>query len=442
MMEEIKLMTIHYKLIDNKYLQEKLFYFRLEPGMDLYVLPRSGYQKKYAIISTRFGSIDNKFMIEPEQEFTLLPDGVAHFLEHKLFEDDRGNVFDRFAAAGASANAYTSFTQTSYLFSCTNNFTENFKILLDFVQEPYFTKQTVQKEQGIIGQEIKMYEDHPHWRVYFNLLESLYQVHPVRNDIAGTIGSIAQITPELLYKCYNTFYHPNNMAVFVTGDLEPLTVSRQVEANLSAHCYNPLGVIVRSFPDEPSQVAKKRVEQELIVSEPLFYIGFKDININKLQGRDLMRREIMMGLALEILFGTSEKLYNDLSREDLIDENFGSEYTAELNHGHTMIGGETKDPEQLYQRIMKAIEDMKKMGIEAEQFERHRRKILGGYIRRFDSLEFIANNYLAYRFRETDLFELPAILQEVKIDEVMALLEENLDPDRHAISIIAPPTGS
>jgi len=435
-------MMKNYKLVDNKYLQEKLYCFRVEPGLDLYVLPRSGYQKKYAVFSTRFGSIDNKFKSEPEQDFTQLPDGVAHFLEHKLFEDERGNVFDRFAAKGASANAYTSFTQTSYLFSCTTNFEDNIKILLDVVQEPYFTEQTVLKEQGIIGQEIKMYEDHPHWRVYFNLLESLYQVHPVRNDIAGTIESIAQITPELLYKCYQTFYHPNNMAVFVTGDLDPFAVNKLVEANFSARCFEPLGAIVRSFPDEPTQVAKKRVIQELLVSEPLFYIGFKDVNVGKLQGSELMRREILMGLILDILFGTSEKLYNDLYREDLIDESFGSEYTAELNHGHTMIGGETKDPEQLYQRIMNAIKAMKKTGIDTEQFERHRRKILGGYIRRFDSLEFIANNYLAYRFREADLFMLPSILQEVQIDEALALLEENLEETRHAVSIIAPPAGS
>jgi predicted Zn-dependent peptidase len=435
-------MNDHYKLIENRALQETLYHFRIEPGMDLYVLPRSGYQKKYAIFSTRFGSIDNKFRVEPNTEFTVLPDGVAHFLEHKLFEDERGNVFDRFAALGASANAFTSFTQTTYLFSCTTNFNPSFEVLLDFVQEPYFTEQTVQKEQGIIGQEIKMYEDHPHWRVYFNLLESLYQVHPVRNDIAGTIESISRITPDLLYNCYNTFYHPSNMAVFVVGDLDPQEVSRQAEANLIARNYAPLGTILRSFPDEPKAVTRKRTEQELVVSDPIIFMGYKDIAIEKLQGRDLMRREILMELVLDILFGTSEKLYNDLYRDDLIDENFGAEYTAEYNHGYVMIGGETKDPELLSERIVTAIEKMKSEGIKSEQFERHRRKILGGYIRRFNSLEFIANNFLAYRFRETDLFELPSILHEVKREEVMALLEENLDPERHAVSLILPRSSS
>lgn len=426
------------KLIENRTLQETLYHYRVHPGMDVYVLPKPGYQKKYAIFSTRFGSIDNRFRVEPDEEITIVPDGVAHFLEHKLFEDDRGNVFDRFASLGASANAFTSFTQTTYLFSCTANFEENLDLLLDFVQEPYFTEQTVEKEQGIIGQEIKMYEDHPHWRVFFNLLESLYCEHPVRNDIAGTVESIAQITPDLLYRCYNTFYHPSNMAVFVVGDLTPDLVGRQVEENLVARKYKPMGSIVRDYPREPDEIARERIAQELVVSEPILFLGFKDMVVEKLRGRDLMRREILMELLLDIIFGSSEALYNDLYRKDLIDENFGAEYTAEINYGYTMIGGETKDPDQLYQRTMEAIAKVRKEGVSAEQFERHRRKILGGYIRRFNSLEFIANNFLAYRFRNTDLFELPSILQEVRREEALALFEENLDPARHAVSLILP----
>jgi len=427
-----------YQVIENRTLREKLYHYRVSPGMDLYVLPRPGYQKKYAVFSTRFGSIDNRFRVEPEQEITTVPDGVAHFLEHKLFEDDRGNVFDRFAALGASANAFTSFTQTSYLFSCTANFDKNLAHLLDFVQEPYFTEKTVEKEQGIIGQEIKMYEDHPQWRVFFNLLESLYSEHPVRNDIAGTVESIAQITPELLYRCYNTFYHPSNMALFVIGDLIPDQVALQVEENIAARNYQAMGTIVRLYPQEPAEIARNRVAQVLVVSEPIFFLGFKDVVVERLQGRDLMRREILMEILLDIIFGTSEALYNDLYREDLIDEDFGAEYTAEINYGYAMIGGETKDPDGLYQRIMEAIRTVRHDGLSAEQFERHRRKILGGYIRRFNSLEFIANNFLAYRFRETDLFELPSVLQEINLEEALALIDENLNPTRHAVSLILP----
>ncbi len=427
-----------YRLIENRELIETLYHYRIYPGLDLYVLPRAGYQKKYAVYSTNFGSVDNRFRVEPDPEITELPDGVAHFLEHKLFEDERGNVFDRFAALGASPNAFTSFTQTSYLFSCTANFEQNLDHLLNFVQEPYFTEKTVQKEQGIIGQEIKMYEDHPHWRVFFNLLAGLYQKHPVRNDIAGTVESISRITPELLYRCYNTFYHPSNMAIFVIGDLDPEQVGRQGEDNLSGRNYEQLGKIVRIFPEEPSEINQQKTVQELVVSEPIMFLGFKDNQAAGLESKNLMRRELLMELLLDILFGSSEQLYNDLYRDNLIDENFGAEYTAETNYGYAMVGGETRDPDQLYSRIMEAVEGLKKEGITGEQFERHRRKILGGYIRRFNSLEFIANNYLAYRFRDNEMFDLPSILQDIKKEEAMAVAEENLDPSYHALSLVMP----
>ncbi len=427
------------RLIENRELHETLHHYRFDPGLDLYVLPRPGYQKKYAVFSTRFGSIDNRFRVDPDPTVTELPDGVAHFLEHKLFEDERGNVFDRFAALGASPNAYTSFSQTSYLFSCTANFEQSLDHLLNFVQEPYFTEQTVQKEQGIIGQEIKMYEDHPHWRVFFNLLAGLYQKHPARNDIAGTVESISKITPELLYRCYNTFYHPSNMAVFVIGDLDPEQVGRQVEANLSGRGYGSMGKIVRLFPEEPAEINRQKTVQELVVSEPIIFIGFKDNGVTKLDSSSLMRRELLMELVLDILFGSSEKLYNDLYRENLIDENFGAEFAADNNYAYAMIGGETRDPDQLYQRVLEAVREFKKEGISDEQFERHRRKILGGYIRRFNSLEFIANNYLAYRFRGNEMFDLPSLLQDVKKEEAVRVAEENLDPSYHALSLVMPP---
>lgn len=426
------------RVIENKALRETLYHYRVPPGLDLYVLPRPAYGKKYAIFSTRFGSVDNHFRLLPAGEETMVPDGVAHFLEHKLFESEKGSVFDRFAALGASANAYTSFTRTTYLFSCTANFAENFSTLLDFVQEPYFTAETVKKEQGIIGQEIRMYEDNPHWRVFFNLLEALYCEHPVRRDIAGTVESISRITAELLHRCYAAFYHPTNMAIFAVGALDPAEVAAQVAANLAPRGYGEQKGIERFFPAEPSRVDRPRAEQKLVVSEPIFFLGFKDNGAPALEGRELLRREIHMELLLDILFGASEQLYNDLYRADLIDDDFGAEYTAEDSFAYTIIGGETKDPHALYEEIMKALARLKNKGITVEQFERHRRRILGHYIKRFNSLEFIANNYLAYRFREADLFELPALLQQAGRSETLDLLAECLDPARHALSLVLP----
>ncbi len=419
-------------------LQETLTCCTVYPGMPLYILPKPGYQKKYAAFAAHFGSIDNRFQVDGTGEPVTVPEGVAHFLEHKLFEDERGNVFDRFAAHGASSNAFTTFTHTSYLFSTTDHFSECLELLLDFVQEPYFTAESVSKEQGIIGQEIRMYEDNPDWRIFFDLLQSLYHRHPVREDIAGTVESIALITPELLYQCYRRFYHPGNMALFVVGDLDPDRVRRQVDENIARHRYKELGEIIRIYPEEPETVARQRISREMVVSEPLFNLGFKDPAAARLEGDALLRRESAMEILLDIIFGPSEPLFNELYEDMLIDDRFDAGYTAESSYGYVLIGGETRDPDRLYERIMSAIEKAKQEGPGAEQFERHRRDRLGSFMRRFNSLEFIANNYLAYRFRGSDLFNYPAILQQITLDEVRALLEETLVPERHAVSIVVP----
>lgn len=419
-------------------LQETLHCYRIYPGLQLYVLPKAGYQNKYAAFSTHFGSIDTRFRIEGTEETAVVPEGVAHFLEHKLFEDERGNVFDRFAAFGASSNAFTTFTHTTYLFSTTDYFSQCLELLLDFVQEPYFTDESVSKEQGIIAQEIRMYDDNPNWRIFFDLLQSLYHHHPVREDIAGTVESIAGITPELLYRCYRRFYHPSNMALFVVGDLDPDGVWRQVEKNIERHSYRELGEIIRLYPEEPETVSRQRIAREMVVSEPLFNLGFKDPAVTQLEGNARLRREGAMEILLSAIFGPSEPLYNELYEELLIDDRFDADYTAEPGYGYVRIGGATRDPDQLYERIMEAIERIKTKGLDEEQFERHRRSSLGKFMRRFNSLEFIAHNYLAYRFRGSDLFSYPDLLQQVTLEEVQSLLGEVLVTERHALSMITP----
>ena len=419
-------------------LQESLYSYRVYPGLQLYVLPKAGYQNKYAAFSTHFGSIDNRFQVDGAGEVIKVPEGVAHFLEHKLFEDERGNVFDRFAAYGASANAFTTFTHTTYLFSATDHFTQCLELLLDFVQEPYFTEESVNKEQGIIAQEIRMYEDNPHWRAFFDLLQSLYQQHPVREDIAGTVESIAEITAELLYQCYRRFYHPGNMALFVVGDLDPDRVWQQVESNLARRNYKELDEFTRLYPEEPEAAARQRTTREMVVSEPLFNLGFKDPAAVKLEGGALLRREGAMEILLDMIFGSSEPLFNELYEETLIDDSFDAGYTAQSGYAYTLIGGATRDPDRLYQRIMEAIEETKRKGLEEEQFERHRRNLLGKFMRRFNSLEFIAHNFLAYRFRGSDLFHYPAVLQQASLEELQALLSEVFVPEKHALSVILP----
>lgn len=419
-------------------LGEKLHQCTVPPGLQVFVLPRPGYRKKYAVLATHFGSIDSRYRVDGKSEIRELPEGLAHFLEHKLFEDERGNVFDRFAESGASANAYTTFTHTAYLFSATERFDENLELLLDFVQEPYFTAQSVQNEQGIIGQEIRMYDDNAQWRLFSNLLKALFREHPVRNNIEGTVESIARITPEVLYRCYRTYYHPSNMALFAVGDVDPQRVGEMAAANLGRRGYELMGEIRRFYPAEPPEIHSPRISQELAVSEPLVNVGFKDPAAAGMEGASLLRREIVMELLLGIIFGRSEPLFNTLYQEGLIDDRFDAGYVAEGSYGYTLIGGETEQPEELYRRILAGIREFRQKGITPEQFERHRRCQLGAYLRQFNSLEFIANNFLAYHFRGGDFFSFPAVLSGIEQAEAEALLAENLAEERHAVSMILP----
>ncbi len=427
------------KQVELPFLGEVLHRCIVPPGLRVFVLPRPGYRKKYAVLATHFGSIDSSYQVDGSNEVKELPGGLAHFLEHKLFEDERGNVFERFAANGASANAFTSFTHTAYLFSTTARFEENFELLLDFVQDPYFTEQSVRNEQGIIGQEIRMYDDNPQWQLFSNLLQALYQKHPVRNKIEGTVESIAQITPEVLYLSYRTYYHPSNMALFVVGDVDPQRIGEMTAANLGRRHYQPLGTIRRFYPEEPPGINRPRITQELAVSEPVISVGFKDLfMVDGISGEEMLRREIAMDLLLDVLFGRSEPLYQSLYQEGLIDDRFSAGYMAESTYGYTLVGGETGQPEKLYRRILDGIGALRETGITAEQFERHRRKQLGVYLRQFNTLEFIANNFLSYHFCGADFLSFPVLLSQINKAEIEALLAENLDEEHHAVSMILP----
>lgn len=425
------------KVIEHSLLKEKLHWRRVEPGLEVFVLPKKGYKKKYATYSTNFGSINSRFIVEGEDRELEVPDGVAHFLEHKLFEDEQGNAFDRFAVLGASSNAFTNFTNTTYLFSATENFTEGLELLLDFVQDPYFTEESVEKEKGIIGQEIRMYEDNPQWRLFFNLLGALYHEHPVKIDIAGTVESISKIDKEVLYQCYRTFYHPSNMAIFVTGDLDAECVLAQIEENIHKRNYQPLGEIRRLFPQEPAEIAKEYVEQTLLVSEPVLNIGFKEQDLGY-DGLQLFKREIATNLMLDAILGPSSKLYNELYEAGLIDDEFDAGYVAEKDYSHSIIGGDTAKPEELFARLVDGIKHAQAEGISQVTFAHYQRKAMGEFLKSFNSLEFIANNYPAYHFKKIDFFDYLQVLQDLTQDEVNQRLREHLSLDYLARSVIWP----
>lgn len=424
-------------VIEDGVLKEKVFFRKIEPGFTAFVLPKQGFQKKYAVISTNFGSIDREFSLQGETETIKVPDGVAHFLEHKLFEYEGGSVMDDFSRLGASSNAYTNFTNTAYLFSCTDNFKKNLSLLLNFVQETYFTNESIEREKNIIEQEIRMYEDNPSWRLFFNLLNGLYEKHPVKIDIAGTVKSIHKIDADILQKCHQTFYHPSNMAFFAVGDFNPEEILDQVEANIIARNYTPLESILRYYPKEPLKINQEKMTEQLVVSQPVFYLGFKDNQVGFL-GENLLRKDIITDIILEVIFSSSAPLFNQLYEDGLIDDNFDASFTAHRDYGHVIIGGETHNPEELFQKTMQGIKEVQKNGITAKDFETKQKKMAGEFLKSFNSLEFIANNYLSSYFQEISMFDYLKILKSITKEEAEERLQQLFTAENYAISVIEP----
>lgn len=425
------------QVISYEKLQETLYYEQLANGLRVYLLPKPDYTKTYATFTTKYGSIDNSFQLKGQQRHNVV-DGIAHFLEHKMFEQENGeDVFQEFAQNGASANAFTSFTRTAYLFSCTSAVKRNLTTLLNYVQSPYFTEENVEKEKGIIGQEIQMYQDNPDWRVYFGLIEALYQVNPVRIDIAGTIESITAITKESLYTCYNTFYHPNNMLLFVVGQFDPGEIMQLIKANQSEKEYPKMTEILRFYPDEPDRLAAKLKQIDLQVNTSKCYFGFKEAKaFLGLTGDRYLIQEQATKLMLEALVGTASELYQELYNDGLVDDSFSVDYSLEQQFGFSMLGGETGDHERLLSRFEQKIKEKKGQGISHDVFERIRRKKIGSYLRHLNSPEWIANQFTQYRFRDSDLFQVGPILEKLTLGDINKRLSEHIVWDHFAISLI------
>jgi len=416
--------------IYSKELDETLYHSKHASGLDIYCLPKRGYSKSYALLAAKYGSIDSEFAAQPGGERIVVPDGVAHFLEHKMFEQaDGGNVFDEFSRRGANANAFTGFNMTGYLFSSATDFYENLKTLVSFVQSPYFTDENVAKEQGIIGQEIRMYQDDPNWRSYFNVIGGMYSRHSVRKDIAGSLDSIARIDKEVLYKCYETFYHPSNMLLFCVGNIDADSVCETADKTLIPK--EPRGGIERFYADEPAKIAQTYIEQSLEVSQPLFYVGFK----GGADESNLLKREIETQIALKIALGKSSPLYRKMYDQGLINATFGAEETVEPGYCHCLMGGESPQPEKAADMIAAGFEDLRTNGIDAESYERVRRVIYGKYIKGFNNVEAIANNFTGYLFKDINLFDYIETYRQVTCDDVMARLSD-FTRDKMALSVV------
>ncbi|WP_102271395.1 EF-P 5-aminopentanol modification-associated protein YfmH [Cytobacillus massiliigabonensis] len=417
-------------------LQEELYYEKLNNGLDVYILPKQGFNKTYATFTTKYGSIDNHFLPPGKEDFVKVPDGIAHFLEHKLFEKEDGDVFQQFSKQGASANAFTSFTRTAYLFSSTSNVEKNLETLIDFVQAPYFTEKTVEKEKGIIGQEITMYDDNPDWRLYFGLIQNMYKNHPVKIDIAGTIESISHITKDMLYECYETFYHPSNMLLFIVGPVDQEQIMKMVKDNQARKEYNELPAIKRQFEEEPLAVAEKKQVLEMNVQTPKCLVGIKARNV-KQSGKEMLKKELSLNVMLDILFGKSSEHYSSLYNEGLIDETFSFDYTEENGFGFAMIGGDTSNPDQLADAIKKILFEAKGT-ITDESIERTKKKKIGAFLRAVNSPEYIANQFTRYAFNDMDLFDVVPTLESITLTEIEHAADDLISEEQFTVCQVVP----
>ncbi|NMP21480.1 EF-P 5-aminopentanol modification-associated protein YfmH [Sulfobacillus harzensis] len=409
---------------------------QLDSGLTIFVLPKPGMKKTYATYATHYGSIDSHFRRPDTGQEVHVPDGIAHFLEHKMYEKPEGrDVFERFAELGAYTNAYTEYTSTTFLFSATSEIDACLETLVRLVEEPYFTPENVEKEKGIIEQEIRMYLDMPGDRLHSNLMQALYQKNPVRLDIAGSVESIRTITPDDLYVCYQTFYHPSNMVFFVAGDVEPRHIIDHLAQLEASRQLKPSGSIGRLFPEEPRAVQDKRIEKNMPVAAPLFLMGYKDPA--GLRGAELLRRDIVMGLMWSLLLGPSSRLFNDLYQAGLINERFSAHYSSAEAYAMSALGGETPDPEKLEAVL---LERLATEPFNVDDLARLKRKELGEFVGLFENLEDLAYAFNAYYFRGVDLSLIPEMLESVTLDDIEAARRDHLREESRAVSLVKPLT--
>jgi predicted Zn-dependent peptidase len=418
------------KEIKNELLNDSYYEIDHSSGYKIFVYPKENYSSSYAIFGTKYGSIDTCFKVESNESFTEVPEGIAHFLEHKLFESEELDAFARYAKTGASANAYTSFDKTCYLFSCTDNFEESLEILFDFVQNPYFTEQTVQKEQGIIGQEIRMYEDEPGWESLFVLLRAMYHKHPVRIDIAGTVESISEITADLLYECYNTFYNPANMALAVAGNVTVEQVLKVADKMLKS---NESRKIERKFQEEPAEVVEKTAVKNLSVSMPIFAIGFKEEI--KTPCRTL-KESVESNLLLDIIAGKTSALYEKLLGEGLINTTFDTEYFEGYGYSAHIFNGESHEYEKVREYINEELARVIKDGVNEEDFNRIKKKHYGNFIMNFNDIDSISNSLIGSYFNGEGLFEQLSVLESVTLEDVNNRLRTAINIENSSMSVI------
>ncbi len=421
------------QIIENLKVKEKMYVEKLENGLTVIIVPKNNLQKKYVIWGTNFGSIDNRFINPKTNEEISIPDGVAHFLEHKMFEQESGiNSLDALSALGVDANAYTTNDHTAYLFEATDNFYEALDELMDYVQHPYFTDENVEKEKGIIGQEIKMYDDHPGWQLYVNTMKCLYKVNPVRIDIAGTIESISKINKETLYACYNTFYNPSNMTMVICGDFVPEQILEEVKKRLVPK--EKQAEIKRIYETEQEEINEKSSEITMEVSNPLFMIGFKDKTENS--DDNMVKKHITVEIILDMILGASSELYKKMYEEGLLLATPDLDYEFSKKYAHVLISGQSKEPNKVIELIQKEFKKLKDNGLNKEYFNRIKKKIYGGYVVEYNDPGSIARMILADWFKGINSFDYLENYNLITIDYAKQVLNDIFNDNNMVFSIV------
>lgn len=413
----------YYDVID-----ETVYEHELQNGLRLFVIPKPGFQKTFVTYTTQFGSLDSRFKPLGKEDFVTVPDGVAHFLEHKLFEKEEEDLFTAFAEENAQANAFTSFDRTSYLFSATDHLENNIKRLLTMVETPYFTKETVDKEKGIIAEEIKMYQEQPGYKLMFNTLRAMYEKHPIRVDIAGSVESIYDITKDDLYLCYETFYHPSNMVLFVVGDVEPQYIVDIVEEHENLRDKTNQPKIERALIDEPKSVNQHVVSEEMKLQSSKLMLGFKNQPLDE-SPEKYVQRDLEMTFFYELIFGEETEFYQELLNDDLIDETFGYQFVLEPTYSFSIITSATNHPDQLKQLLIKQLKDNKGNLTDVEAFDLLKKQFIGEFISSLNSPEYIANQYAKLYFEGVSVFDMLNIVENITLESVNETSQLCLDLD-------------
>ncbi len=400
----------------------EVFEETLENGLRIFIIPKKNANNTYVTFSTNYGSVQNDFVPIQEENMISVPLGIAHFLEHKVFEQESGeDPFTFYSERGADANANTTNYKTTYLFSGTEFLEENLNYLLDYVTSPYFTDENVEKEKGIIEQEIKMYEDDPYTRIYEGVIYNAFVNHPIRYPIIGNIESIRKITKEDLYKCYNTFYHPSNMYIVISGKVKPEQAIEWISKNQEKKERKKVEKIKVKEYEEPNEVAKKEERIKLNITIPKVALAYK-FPIKDFQVKEKSTLLRYLSLLFDIHFGSTSKLVEKLRREDILNGHIEVDFVDTNEHILVIFFAETKKEEEWIQQIEKELKDLK---VEKEELERKKKVLLSSLLYMSDNVysinHMIMNRINRYHFIDYTILQK---IKDVNMDTMKEITEK------------------